>query len=203
MNKLIEIITAYLDGKKISERRWDGTVGDFSAKWPCAKHEIAEELSDQLTSSGLIGPQIQDVIFAAYPDGYKGEFWLKGVQNAILQTKEKSKFSDGYHTFEELYEARMAYNVALFNEWGRDAEECDFISLPAKHDVHKSTRHHDGELCFGGGWFIVVANLPSGQISNHYEMKHWDLFRVPAVEKAKYEWDGHTSEDVINRLKSL
>jgi len=65
---------------------------------------------------------------------------------------------------------------------------------------HCTPCHHDGELCFGGGWFIVVANLPGGQISNHYEMKHWDLFRIPSYEKAKYEWDGHTSEDVIKRL---
>lgn len=165
----MEIITAYLDGKKVSERRWDGTVGEFDAKWPCAN--IAKEIAEKVYEN--IG-----------------------------------EFSDGYHTFDELYDIRLAYNVALFNEWGRqhrpDKSGRMYLSIPVpKHDVHKSQRHHDGELCFGGGWFIVVANLPSGQISNHYEMKHWDLFRVPVVEKAKYEWDGHTSEDVINRLKSL
>ena len=103
------------------------------------------------------------------------------------------EISDGYHTFNELYDFRKTYNAALFNEW----------AAQGKYSVHKSEKHYEGDVCFGGGWFIVVANLPSGQISNHYEMKHWDLFRVPAVEKAKYEWDGHTSEDVINRLKSL
>ena len=190
MNKLIEIITTYLDGKKISERRWDGTVGEFDAKWPCAKIEIAEELSDQLTLSGF------------------RELNFETIQQAIIDTPNEHKFSDGYHTFESLYDIRLAYNVALFNEWGRqhrpDKSGRMYLSIPVpKYDVHKSTRHHDGELCFGGGWFIVVANLPSGQISNHYEMKHWDLFRVPETEKAKYEWDGHTSEDVINRLKSL
>lgn len=138
---------------------------------------------------------------------YLCDMKIDKINQIILDSKadgkDVSQVSDGWHTFSDLYDIRLAYNVALFNEWGRDSEECDFISLPAKHDVHKSQRHHDGELCFGGGWFIVVANLPSGQISNHYEMKHWDLFRVPETEKAKYEWDGHTSEDVINRLKSL
>ncbi len=192
MNKLIEIITAYLDGKKISERRWDGTVGDFSAKWPCAKSEIAEELSDQLTSSGF------------------RQLNFETIQQAIIDTPDEHKFSDGYHTFESLYDIRLAYNVALFNEWADQLETIPGVFdqhsmnlLCSKHDVHKSQRHHDGEPCFGGGWFIVVANLPSGQISNHYEMKHWDLFKIPSYEKAKYEWDGHTSEDVINRLKSL
>ena len=56
--------------------------------------------------------------------------------------------------------------------------------------------------CFGGGWFIVVATLPTGDISNHYEMKDWDLFKCEEQEMAK-EWDGHEAGDVINRLKSL
>lgn len=54
----------------------------------------------------------------------------------------------------------------------------------------------------GGRWFIVTATLPTGQISNHYENKEWDLFRCKEVEKAP-EWDGHTSKDVLNRLKQL
>jgi hypothetical protein len=100
--------------------------------------------------------------------------------------------SDGYHTFKELYAFRKAYNVALFNEWSKSG----------KCHVHKSWRHHDGELCFGGGWFIVVAVLPDGQISNHYEAKDWELFDILDTEKALYEFDGHTGADVIARLES-
>jgi len=107
--------------------------------------------------------------------------------------EDKGQISDGYHTFNELYEFRKVYNAALFNEW----------AASKKYDVHKSFKHHDGELCFGGGWFIVVAVLPSGQISNHYENKDWELFKCEAVEKAKYEFDGHTGEDVIERLLGL
>lgn len=99
--------------------------------------------------------------------------------------------SDGFHTFNELYEFRLLYNAALFNEWAKKP----FIK------VQKSFKHSDGELCFGGGWFIVLAELPTGQISNHYENKYWDLFwNVPEVEIAN-EYDGHTSEDVLDRLK--
>jgi hypothetical protein len=100
--------------------------------------------------------------------------------------------SDGYHTFNELYEFRKAYNAALFNEW----------AAGGKCSVHKSWRHHDGGLCFGGGWFIVVAVLPDGQISNHYEAKDWDLFAVPETERALFEFDGHTGADVVERLKA-
>jgi hypothetical protein len=63
-------------------------------------------------------------------------------------------------------------------------------------------RHHDGEECFGGGWFIVVAVLPQGQISNHYKVKDWDLFAVPEVEQALFEYDGHTGADTLERLKA-
>lgn len=69
--------------------------------------------------------------------------------------------------------------------------------------VIKSEHHSDGEACFGGGWFIVQAVLPGiGQISNHYELKDWDLFNCKEVEKAD-EWDGHTPQDVIVRLRQF
>lgn len=99
---------------------------------------------------------------------------------------DKGDISDGYHTFNELYYYRMLYNAAFFN-------------LLPKHLVHKSRRHHDGEECFGGGWFIVMAQLPTGQISNHYELKDWDLFQVPEQEKAD-EWDGHTPKEAAERI---
>lgn len=125
------------------------------------------------------------------------------IQNLIDSTPPeiRSQFSDGYHTFEELYEFRKMYNAALFNEWARywrfgELSECDF-------DVHKSWKHYDGEDCFGGGWFIVQAMLPDGQITNHYETEDWDLFKIPEEPKAKYEYDGHTGQDVLERLKNL
>ena len=72
-----------------------------------------------------------------------------------------------------------------------------------EYGVHKSWKHNDGELCFGGGWFIVSAMLPTGLISNHYKSEDWDLFKVPEVEKAIYEYDGHTPQDTLTRLSNL
>lgn len=101
--------------------------------------------------------------------------------------------SDGYHTFDELYEFRKMYNAALFNEW----------AAAGKYSVHKSWRHHDGEPCFGGGWFVVAAMLPSGQITNHYKSDDWHLFRIPEHGTALFEYDGHTGADTIIRLRAL
>lgn len=107
--------------------------------------------------------------------------------------------SDGYHTFNELYRYRMLYNVALFNQW---ANQFDPKKETRLYDVHKSWKHSDGKPCFGGGWFVVVAQLPTGQITNHYEAQHWDLFKIPARDTAA-EYDGHTPQDVANRLEAF
>ena len=77
------------------------------------------------------------------------------------------------------------------------------VPIKPKYNVHKSLRHHDGELCFGGGWFIVVAILPMGQITNHYKVEDWDLFKIPEKAEALVEFDGHTTDDVITRLLNL
>ena len=124
-------------------------------------------------------------------------YTLDLVRQAKAKEEEQRKItedtSDGYHTFKTLYEIRKAYNVALFNEWGK-------YDIPY-YNVHKSRRHHDGEYPFGkDNWFIVCAELPSGQISNHYTMDNWDLFKIPETEKALFPFDGHTTEDVIERL---
>ena len=100
------------------------------------------------------------------------------------------EFSDGYHTFNELYDYRKAYNAAFFNE----------LAKQGLYDVHKSRLHSDGEIPFGDpNWFIVMAELPTGQISNHYEMKDWDLFDIPEKDKANV-YDGHSPQDVYERL---
>lgn len=99
--------------------------------------------------------------------------------------------SDGYHTFGELYDYREAYNAAWFNELAKAHPE---------FNVYKAKRHNTGEECFGGGWFVVMADLPTGQISNHYEMKYWDDFKVKARKRAR-EWDGHTPKEALERIR--
>lgn len=93
----------------------------------------------------------------------------------------------------ELYEFRLIYNAHLFNEWAENG----------KYEVYKSKKHYDGEVCFDGDWFIVVAILPTGQITNHYNLKDWDLFKIPEYERVKHEYDGHTPYDVLKRLREM
>jgi hypothetical protein len=119
---------------------------------------------------------------------------IEELQEKANQCKDIENLSDGYHTFKELYEYRKLYNALLFDLW--------FRQVDCHYGIHKSKRHNDGERCFGGGWFIVMANTLYGQISNHYEMKDWDLFKVPEKEISD-KWDGHTPKDVENTLRKL
>lgn len=109
-----------------------------------------------------------------------------------LQDDDIGEFSDGYHTFNELYDFRLQYNAAMAN----------LLHCTKQCTVYKSRKHSDGELCFGGSWFVVYIITPFGQISNHYHMENWDYFDIPEREMAE-EWDGHSPEDVLVRLKKF
>jgi hypothetical protein len=122
------------------------------------------------------------------------EYRVKKINVQIATLNNTEGISDGFHTFKELYDIRLAYNSVLFNEW----------AAQNKYDVHKSKKHNDGLYPFDDpNWFIVVAVLPTGQISNHYTMEHWDKFNCVEEPTAKYPFDGHTTQDVIDRLISL
>lgn len=113
-------------------------------------------------------------------------------------TEITGETSDGFHTFNELYRHRLLLSAALWNAWYLlDGQDLGYV-----RQVCKSKLHSDGELPFGGGWFIVSAELEEiGQISYHYQLKDWDLFHCPEVERAP-EFDGHTSEQVTQRLEA-
>ena len=126
-------------------------------------------------------------------NGYQWNPETKILEKLTEPTEDKGNISDGYHTFNELYEYRLLYNASMFNE----------LAKQGLYDVHKSKLHSDGTIPFGDeNWFIVQAELPTGQISNHYEMKDWGLFNVPEKEKAN-QYDGHTPQDVAKRLRNF
>ena len=110
--------------------------------------------------------------------------------NAICEVAgvaEIDDLSDGFHTFRQLYYQRMMLFAVIVKQ--------------NKDKAWKSLRHEDGELCFGGGWFIVGIDTPEGSYTYHYENKYFDLFDCEILDYGKH-WDGHTEKDVT-RLLSL
>lgn len=105
----------------------------------------------------------------------------------VARVKNIEDLSDGFHTFKQLYFQRMMLFATIVKQ--------------NKDKAWKSFRHEDGELCFGGGWFIVGVDTPEGSYTYHYEAKYFDLFDCDILDYGKH-WDGHTEKDVT-RLLSL
>lgn len=109
------------------------------------------------------------------------------ILSQIDKINDIGELSDGFHTYDSLYFQRMVLFAALVKSY--------------KDISWKSYRHEDGNLCFGGGWFIVGIDTPDGTYTYHYENKYWDYFHCVELYKAPH-WDGHTDKDV-ERLLSL
>jgi hypothetical protein len=108
---------------------------------------------------------------------------------------ERLEVSDGYHTFDELYDHRITLYIAL----------CGAKSLFDNKYVWRSKRHFDGELCFGTGTqFVLGIGYRYGeQITYHIPIERWDEANFAITRVKAPEWDGHTPADVIERLKQL
>lgn len=117
---------------------------------------------------------------------------LERIINYVIRKFCKDEnISDGYHTFDELYEHRIRLFIAL----------CSSLRY---QEVWVSKKHHDGTSM--EGWFIMGIGAAKGkQISYHLPEKYLKecTARFALHEHAPYKWDGHTSEDVLKRLKYL
>lgn len=92
--------------------------------------------------------------------------------------------SDGYHTFNELYDHRITLFITLMKSY----PELSWYSQV----------HHDGSSI--PGWFIAGMHLETGDITYHLpEERLKNMTGLLQLEKAP-RWDGHTSNDVLSRL---
>jgi hypothetical protein len=103
------------------------------------------------------------------------------------QVQDVGEISDGYHTFNELYEHRHA----LFLAFCRSQVDIAW----------RAQQHHDGSSF--EGWFILgIGDQPGQQITYHLPMRLWDEAAFVKTLHRAPRWDGHTSLDVIERIKS-
>ena len=94
--------------------------------------------------------------------------------------------SDGYHTFNELYEHRSLLFIGLMK--GNPGVSWRAIS-------HEDKTNYPG-------WFVGGMNLSTGTITYHLPIEWWNKVNVMQYETAP-PYDGHTSDDVIERLMNL
>jgi len=114
--------------------------------------------------------------------------------------------SDGYHTFNELYEHRIVLFVALcrlmVRDWQRLPSSTDFDKPWNKCPVWRSLAHSDGSVW--DGWFILgIHQIDGFQITYHLPMSKWDECEFGLTLDCAPKYDGHTSNDVLERLKQL
>lgn len=112
---------------------------------------------------------------------YEGEIthWLEKVA-------DNNDVSDGYHTFRELYEHRITLFIALCR--AIEGREDDAWKMPPVD-----------------GWFLMGIGKEKGkQITYHLPESKWNETQFCQVIMQKdYEFDGHTGQDVLQRLKTV
>jgi hypothetical protein len=112
-------------------------------------------------------------------DGFGGKYTLSEASD-IRKRIESEGISDGYHTFDELYEHRCLLFILLcltsrrITRWKND---------PSFE-----------------GWPCLYLETPAGQISYHVPAKYLPLFENKIAQDDEYKWDGHTPQITIERL---
>lgn len=122
------------------------------------------------------------------------EFLNKEIQvSKGVEEFSTGSISDGYHTFDELYEHRIVLYIAL----------CRICQIETRRAVWCSKKHSDGTVW--DGWFLLGINTENGmQITYHLPDKYWQEVTDFAAELEEApEFDGHTSADVLKRISKL
>lgn len=111
----------------------------------------------------------------------------KKINNEIQKLPNKGQVSDGYHTFDELYKHRVLLFLALCKQ------------MPEK--CWKYKKNADGKKW--DGWFGLGLFPEHGkQITYHLPIEYWSSISCKQFDRNPY-YDGHTSADVLTRLKNI
>jgi hypothetical protein len=101
-------------------------------------------------------------------------------------SEDNGKISDGYHTFDELYDHRCHLFIAL---------------MRSNPDISwRANNHEDGSGY--PSWFVAGMHLPTGDISYHLPNWMWEMLDYSGIATSNKapKWDGHMAPDVVNRL---
>lgn len=154
---------------------------------------------------GFSGGKDFDLRFHAWGQGGSRRFddgqerftrWIKGTitKKSVDTSTIDENTSDGYHTFKELYEHRHRLFIALCRMYAS--------SGGVHREVWRSRLHSDGTSI--DGWFIMgIGDQAGAQISYHLPLSLWDDTVFALTKPRAPEFDGHTSADVLERLKRV
>lgn len=112
---------------------------------------------------------------------------LVNASFAALDATDMGEVSDGYHTFNDLY----AHRVRLFST----------LMCAYPDQAWWSHQHHDGSKM--EGWILAGIDTPAGPVTYHLPVSEAAMLPIGTELERGKEWDGHTADDVLERLKSL
>lgn len=119
----------------------------------------------------------------------------------IVGGEDSMQVSDGYHTMDELYDHR----ISLFIVICRSIAVANKYALINGHEgipVWKSWEHADGSA-FEGQFIMGIFTEAGKQVTYHLPASLWEECGFATTKSKAPEWDGHTSADVLERLKTL
>lgn len=123
-----------------------------------------------------------------------------GVEGIILEG-DTLVVSDGYHTFDELYEHRFALFIALCKAKNEDLVR-RVNDSGYESPVWRSRKHFDGSS-FENMFVMGIGKEEGKQITYHLPLHMWDVTDFAETMDYAPLFDGHTPDDVIKRLINL
>lgn len=116
-----------------------------------------------------------------------------------LADMQKGLISDGYHSFNDLYEARNTLYIALCREIVNSSKTQLWNK---KSPVWRSIKHSDGKIW--KDWFILGIGKEWGhQMTFHLPLSMWvDTSFAETLDKAP-DYDQHSTEIVLERINNL
>lgn len=119
------------------------------------------------------------------------------IKEIHAKGSDHMKVSDGYHTMDDLYEHRYRLFITL----------CRLLRKDLDHrGVWRSQKHADGTM-FDDMFILGISKSKykdeSKQITYHLPIVFWAQCDFAETLDNAPEWDGHTADDVLDRLKQL
>lgn len=126
-----------------------------------------------------------------------------GFKDVIAEGTNEMQVSDGYHTMDELYDHRICLWIALCKLWEETRSQSQWKEEDGrKYFTFRSKFHSDGS--FFDGWFVLgIINKDGKQLTYHLPTAYWNECDFAKEFEKSPKWDGHTPDDVLERLKEL
>lgn len=147
---------------------------------------------------------MSEKIIITYPNGCENtkEDFSNGWNQSVVTAPygKEITVSDGYHTMDELYDHRIELFIQLcYQKWYHEV-----VCNEGRNNIWRSKKHSDGELAFGGSWFVLGINKEEGkQITYHLPISRWEDTDFAETLETAPPYDGHTPNDVLERLKTI